>query len=255
MESGLDRPDHVGDRDRLRGLGEAIASLWPAAAPYDPGRAQFGEDVLQEAERDRLCRGDRLRGDAFRLLARGCQFDRRANRVVGLGRDPHRCAFGEDVRASPEQFKDLGHCLFDAGDGRIDSQLRLFRTLVGRVDAGEALDLSRQRFGVEAFGVAPRALLDRSVDKDLDERQVRLQVRVAQMCTVGGQRRDQRGHRNRAGVGHQPRHLTYTPDVLGALGRRETKVLREPDSDVVAVEQVRRLAAVHQAAFKRNRDG
>ena len=52
-ERPLDRPDHVGDRDLGRRLGEPKAALGAAVAAHDSGVAELAEDVLQEVERDR----------------------------------------------------------------------------------------------------------------------------------------------------------------------------------------------------------
>ena len=104
--------------------------------------------------------------------------------------------------------------------GGVDAQLRVAPAAsYGRVDAGEALDLARPRARVQALGVTALALLDGRVDEHLEERQVRLLVRLAQVLPVGGQRRDQRHHGDRSRVGHQTGHLADAADVLGALGR------------------------------------
>src|SRR6185437_16431404 len=50
-----------------------------------------------------------------------------------------------------------------------DDELGLLGNLVGRVDAGEVLDLARLRARIESLRIAPDALLDRSVDEDFDE--------------------------------------------------------------------------------------
>ena len=128
------------------------------------------------------------------------------------------------------------------------------RRFIRRIDAREALDLAGSGARIQTLRVTPLALLHRGVDEHLEERQVRLLVRVAQVIAVRGQGEDQRHHRDRPRVGHQARHLADATDVLRALGRRESEVLGEPVPDVVAVEQIRRLAALHQAALESHRD-
>ena len=142
----------------------------------------------------------------------------------------------------------------DAGGRGVDPELGMLGRLVRSVDPGEALDLARACARVEALGISPLAFLDGRVDEHLDERQVGLLVRLAQVRAIGRQRRDQRDHRDRSGVRHQPRHLSDAADVLGAVARREPEILGQPVSDVVAVEQVRRLAAVDETAFELDRD-
>ena len=48
--------------------------------------------------------------------------------------------------------------------------------------------------------------------------------------------------------------MADAPDVLRAVTRGEPEIVGQPVPDVVAVEHVRRLAAVDQAAFERPRD-
>src|SRR2546428_12316842 len=57
---------------------------------------------------------------------------------------------------------------------RLDANLRIRRHLVGIRHTGELLDLPPEGLLVEAFHVTARALLDRRIDEDLDERAVPL---------------------------------------------------------------------------------
>src|SRR4051812_42451231 len=52
---------------------------------------------------------------------------------------------------------------------RLQVNLRLFRRLVGRIDAGEVLQLPGLGLGIEALRIALHAILDRRIDEDLDE--------------------------------------------------------------------------------------
>ena len=137
---------------------------------------------------------------------------------------------------------------------RVDSQLWMWRWLIRSVDAGKALDLPGPRAGVEALRVTALALIDGRVDEHLDERQIGFPVCLAEVVPIGGKRRNQRQDRNRSRVRHQARHLPDPADVLGPVGGCEPEILREPVPDVVAVEQVSRLSALHQPTFERHRD-
>jgi hypothetical protein len=57
-------------------------------AAHDPGVAEFAENVLEEVERDVLGGRDPLGLDRSTVRAGG-ELDRRAHRVIRLGRDAH----------------------------------------------------------------------------------------------------------------------------------------------------------------------
>ena len=87
-ERPLDRPDHIGDRDLLRLLGEPVATARPAPGPHQPRVLELEQDVLEELQRDLLRFGEPLALDGL-LVGRGGQLQRGPNRVVGFGGDPH----------------------------------------------------------------------------------------------------------------------------------------------------------------------
>ena len=76
----------------------------------------------------------------------------------GSGRAPRACAITTCGRL-------LGRLALG-----LDDDLGALGRLVRVVDAGEALDLAGERLRVEALDVAPRALVERGGDEDLDER-------------------------------------------------------------------------------------
>ena len=88
-ERAVDRADHVGERDLVGGPGEPVAAVGAAPALDDPGVAQLEQDVLQEAQRDRLAGGQPLALHRGVALGRGGELHRRPQGVVGLGRDAH----------------------------------------------------------------------------------------------------------------------------------------------------------------------
>ena len=75
---------------------------------------------------------------------------------------------------------------------RVGDHLGVVRRLVRVVDAGELFDLARERLRVEPLHVAARALLDRRLDPDLDERPLLLddaRTRLRVPRTARSQRR------------------------------------------------------------------
>ena len=109
------------------------------------------------------------------------------------------------------------------------------RLLVRVVDAGEALDLAGERLLVEALDVAPRALVHRRGDEDLDERAPLLdhRARLPPRLLV---RRDGSGEHGAA----LPRQARGDPadalDVRVAVLLREAEALGEMRANGVAVE-------------------
>ena len=119
----------------------------------------------------------------------------------------------------------------------LEPQLGLERLLVRRGDAGEVLDLAGEGGRVEALRIAPRALLERGRDVDLDERRVLLdeRARVAAHLLV---RRDRRDDHDRAGAREPRGDPADARDVRVAVLLREAEALREMRADDVAVEVV-----------------
>ena len=93
---------------------------------------------------------------------------------TGAGASGHRneavCKLGCAYDIPRDQVLDdaIGH-LVRLFIERPQMNLRLFRRLIGRVEAGEVLDRAGLGLGVQALGIAPHAFLDRRIDKDLDE--------------------------------------------------------------------------------------
>ena len=85
----------------------------------------------------------------------------------------------------------------------VDHELRARRLLVRVRDAGELLDLALERLLVEALHVAPRALVDRGLDVDLDER-ADLLDQLARLLPRRLVRRD-RGRDHGAALAREPR--------------------------------------------------
>ena len=108
--------------------------------------------------------------------------------------------------------------------------------LIGRVDAGEVLQLALPRLAVEALGIASFALGERRVDEDLHEL-VALQA-LARQPSLGAERRDERDQHDQAGIGHQVGRLDHAPDVLDPVGVGEAQVPVQAMADIVAIQRV-----------------
>src|SRR5918999_4046615 len=137
---------------------------------------------------------------------------------------------------------------------RSQDELRTRRHLVGVGDSRELFDLARERLLVETLHVAPRALLDGSVDEDLHEGAVLLD-QLARLAARRLVRRD-RGHENCRAVARQPRGHPADPlDVRVAIGLREAKAFREMRAHDVAVEILDESARVLEPAAHDPGDG
>ena len=128
------------------------------------------------------------------------------------------------------------------GGGGIQPDVRLERRLVGRVDAGEMLDLARPRLLVEALRVALLDDVERRVDEDLEE--LAGADQLARHPPLRAERRDEGDEHDQPGVDEELRRLGDAADVLDAVGVGEAEVAVEAVADVVAVEQVG--VAAHQ---------
>ena len=120
---------------------------------------------------------------------------------------------------------------------------------IRRIDAGEFADLAGARLDVQALGIAALALLQRSRQIDLDE--LRVADALADLVAIGAERRDEGGDHDEAGVDEQRRHLADAADVLVAPAFGEIEILVEPVADVVAVQQIAVVAALHQRLLER----
>ena len=140
-------------------------------------------------------RRERARGEHVQVgqLARGQRDDLERVEVVGalararstsdaavradqlVGRDgAHARTSGPTRPSSSSSGDDDLRALLGSLRLGVDHDLGALRRLVRVVDAGEALDLAGEGLRVETVDVAPRALLDRRVDVDLDEGPERL---------------------------------------------------------------------------------
>ncbi len=109
------------------------------------------------------------------------------------------------------------------------------RLLIRVVHPGEAGDLALERLLVQALHVAARALVDRRLDVDLDER-AELLDHLAGFVARLDVRRDRRGD-DRGAVPCQPgRDPADALDVRVAILLREAEALREVRADGVSVQ-------------------
>ena len=80
--------DDLGDRDLVRRSGKLVPALGAALAGDQAAAAELGEDALEELRRDVLGRGELLGRRQAGWRRR--ELRHRPERVVDLGRDPHR---------------------------------------------------------------------------------------------------------------------------------------------------------------------
>lgn len=132
--------------------------------------------------------------------------------------------------------KDLRHAVVERV-GRIDPQLGIVGRLIRCRNAAELLDFSGARFGVQALHVSLLADLNRSINEDFYEPALRVQS--SDPVSIGPIRRDKRRENDDASVLKQAADFSDSPYVLGAVLWGETKIPVEPESYVVAVENVR----------------
>src|SRR5581483_2024129 len=157
-----------------------------------------------------------------------------------------------DVAVHLEVRDDLHDALVFAELAGPEHELGLLRRLVRRRDAGELGDLPGAGLRVQALHVAALALLDRTVDEDLDE--VARLHDGAHAVAVAPVRRDERRQVDDAGVGEELCDLADAADVLRPVLGREAEVGVQAVADVVAVEDVRAHAAVPERLFDRDRN-
>ena len=206
-------------------------------------RRRRRERLLGQAEHDRAVLADRV--EHHRVLGGG---DDLAHDVDRLGLEPlEMCEpnardaqrLGLDFRGNQVELLEPrdhdGRRLGRRAAGGLEPDLRIDRLLVRRRDAGELLDLAGKRRCVETFRIAPRALLERRRDVDLDERRVLLdeRARVLPHLLV---RRDRGDDHGGAGARDARGDPADARDVDVAVLLREAEALREVRADDVAVE-------------------
>lgn len=124
-------------------------------------------------------------------------------------------------------------------------------------DTGELLDLTSLRLLVQTLRISVLASLDASIDKDLNERQFGDVSLVQLPCdlTVSLVRRDERSDGDSGGGGEEKRNFRDTTNILLAIPGRETEVLVQAETDVVAIETVGRLVEREKVLFESGCDG
>src|SRR5207237_6882892 len=99
--------------------------------------------------------------------------------------------------------------------------LRFERRLVGRRDAGKIRDLTANRPGIQAFGIAADQLLETAVNEHFDERGV---MRATHLLPCFAVRRDGGNDRNDAVARQEPCDESEASDILVAIMLREAEV-------------------------------
>lgn len=154
----------------------------------------------------------------------------------------------------------MHHRLLDRAPTALDMHLRRNRLLVRRAHARKLLNLPGPRLLVQPLRIPPLRLLDTNIHPHLHKPKLLLvrtglPMQLSCQVPVRAVRRDEARDRDGTRVGEQARDLGDSPDVLGAVLRREAEVAAEAEAHVVAVEQVRGGAVAEEVLLERRRDG
>src|SRR5690242_18107067 len=101
-----------------------------------------------------------------------------------------------EISAGLEVADDAIGMGFGIAEGGVEAEVRVERRLIGRVDAGEMLDLAGAGLLVEALRIALFGDRQRSVDMDLDE--LAGADQLASHVALGAEGRDERHQHNEA---------------------------------------------------------
>ena len=101
-ERAIDGADDIGDRDLVRRLRQLPAPGFAADGGEYPDATKIGEDRLEEALGDVLPPAELIGADGFTVVDAG-DLDESAQRIVGLGGDPHAVIVAVDP---PSQMAD-----------------------------------------------------------------------------------------------------------------------------------------------------
>ena len=126
--------------------------------------------------------------------------------------------------------------------------------LVGVINTGEILDLSRAGLLVKAFGVTFFRGLEAAVHEYLDKRHVVGFVEFTHDLAIRQIWADKAAQDDYATVYEQLGHFTYPADVLGAVFSAETQILVDAETNVVAIESVHEHAALIERLLQCHRD-
>src|SRR5712692_4338438 len=148
------------------------------------------------------------------------------------------------------------NCCLLRGRGRgVNGQFRVERRFIGIVDAGEVLQLAGASFLVEPFGIALLTGLDRSIEVYLDKRQLPRNMQGPGAFPVLAVGADEARHGEDAAIGKKLGYLTDATDVLFPISCGKTQILIEAMADIVAVEDVCQMAALHEGMLQREGNG
>src|SRR6185312_10512228 len=122
---------------------------------------------------------------------------------AGPGRSPDPAPSLRDDLPLPERSDDAPGSILGRARAGVDDDLRALRHLVGRVDPGEVLDLALEGPGVESFGIALLADLERRIHVDLDE--LALADELAHHAPLRAEGGDERAEHDGAGIDEEAR--------------------------------------------------
>ena len=134
----------------------------------------------------------------------------------------------------------------------LEMNFRAGGRLVRIVDSGEVLYLACAGLLVQSLRIAFLSYLEGTVDKYLNELQVGRLVQFAHLVPIFLVWTDKARQRNRTGIAKKFGYLADTTDIFLAIFFRETEILVDAESNVVAIQQLGKLADIPQRLFKRN---
>ena len=148
----------------------------------------------------------------------------------------------------------------DAIDAIVDGELlggqgdfRRRRRFIRRRDAGEISQFPRPGFGVQAFGVALFANLQRRAHVNFREPSRR--HAVANAVPIGAERGNKSNDDQQSGIGHDTGDFADAADIFRPVIRRKTKVGAQAAANDVAIQHVDILAGIKELPFECHRDG
>lgn len=159
-----------------------------------------------------------------------------------------------------EVLGDDNNGLLDTSLLGVDVNLRLLRCLVRCADTSEILDYTGPGLLVKTLGISLLGLLNRNINKDLDERQSGLAVgsvlvHLPRLLAIGLVRADERSQRQARRIGKQLGHLTDTADVLVSGLLVESEILVQAETHIVTVQTVGAEALLEKVLLECCGDG
>src|SRR5215472_17335864 len=132
----------------------------------------------------------------------------------------------------------------------MNGNLRILRTLIGRVYPGEILYLTRSSAFVKFLWVTLLANLQRRGDVHLDEFHIGAEDYLARAQAIQAIGRNKRCNHNQAGICHQFRNFRHAPDVFDPVLRRKSKVGIQTMTHIVSIQYINLHVTMKQVCLQ-----